>query len=249
MSAEYGMTDITTFLFFTNKTILVGDPKAKHQLWNSKVSYPSGTKLLELFVSSSFEISAPPCSTHYTSDGRDDVPDIVVHQGVRLSEVSVTDILDTVQLPIIFSILILLEQEKLWILWTLHRLGTVSKPRLWIRISKYSSNKADKGVRDVASSIASAYRLSTRKSTPFDRKYEILGLDRLMMYRIGSLEISGEWSGKEHLKYGKQSWQTAKSHLKQFLTKRGGPRAPSALHGPLGPILYPIDKANMIADS
>jgi hypothetical protein len=82
-------------LFLTNKIILVGDPKAKHQLWNSEVLNPSGLKLLELFVSSNLESSAP----HYTSDGRDDVPDIVVHQDVRLSEVTVTD-----QLPIMFSI-------------------------------------------------------------------------------------------------------------------------------------------------
>jgi hypothetical protein len=38
-------------------------------------------------------------------------------------------------------------------------------------------------------------------------------------------------------------WPTAKS-----LTKRNGPKAPSAIYGPLGPILYPIDKANIIAD-
>jgi hypothetical protein len=38
-------------------------------------------------------------------------------------------------------------------------------------------------------------------------------------------------------------WPIAKS-----LTKRGGPKAPSAIHGPLGSIFYPIDKANIIAD-
>jgi hypothetical protein len=42
---------------------------------------------------------------HYTPDGRDDVLDTVVHQNVRLSEVTVTDILDSDHLPIIFSIL------------------------------------------------------------------------------------------------------------------------------------------------
>jgi hypothetical protein len=34
---------------------------------------------------------------------------------------------------------------------------------------------------------------------------------------------------------------TAKS-----LTKRGGPAAPSALHGSFGPILYPVDRTNVI---
>jgi hypothetical protein len=32
------------------------------------------------------------------------------------------------------------------------------------------------------------------------------------------------------------------------LTKRGGPKAPSSIHGSLGPIFYPIDKANIITD-
>jgi hypothetical protein len=32
-------------------------------------------------------------------------------------------------------------------------------------------------------------------------------------------------------------------------SERGGPKAPSAIHGPLGPMFYPNDKANIIADS
>jgi hypothetical protein len=38
-------------------------------------------------------------------------------------------------------------------------------------------------------------------------------------------------------------WPLAKS-----LTKRGGPKAPTAIHGPSDPIFYPIDKANVIAN-
>jgi hypothetical protein len=38
-------------------------------------------------------------------------------------------------------------------------------------------------------------------------------------------------------------WPIVKS-----LLKRGGPKAPSAIHGPLGAIIYPINKANIIAD-
>jgi hypothetical protein len=38
-------------------------------------------------------------------------------------------------------------------------------------------------------------------------------------------------------------WPTGK-----YLTKRGGLKAPSAIHGPLGPIFYTTDKANIIAD-
>jgi hypothetical protein len=38
-------------------------------------------------------------------------------------------------------------------------------------------------------------------------------------------------------------WPIAKS-----LTNRDGPRAPTAIHGPLGPNYHPVDKANAIAD-
>jgi hypothetical protein len=77
--------DITELLGFRNRSILAGDP-----VWSNKVSNPSGLKLLEVFVSSNFEISVPQCVTHYMSEGRGDILDIVVHQNVRLSEVIVT---------------------------------------------------------------------------------------------------------------------------------------------------------------
>jgi hypothetical protein len=50
-------------------------------------------------------MSAPQCFTHYTPDGTRDALDTVVHQQVRLSEVTVTDILDWDHLPTMFSIL------------------------------------------------------------------------------------------------------------------------------------------------
>jgi hypothetical protein len=99
------MTDVTELLGFRDKSILADGLNAKHPAWNSKVSDPSGLKLLGLFVSSNFEISTPQCSMHYTSDGVGDVLDLVVHQNVRLSEVIVTDILDSDHLPLIFGIL------------------------------------------------------------------------------------------------------------------------------------------------
>jgi hypothetical protein len=36
--------------------------------------------------------------------------------------------------------------------------------------------------------------------------------------------------------------------IAKSLTKRGGLQAPSAIHGPLGSLFYPIDKAKAIAD-
>jgi hypothetical protein len=98
-------TDITELLGFRNKSMLAGDLNAKHPVWNIQVSNLSGLKLLELFFSSNLEVSAPQSSMHYTSDGRDVVLDIVVHQNISLSEVIVMDILDSDHLPIIFNIL------------------------------------------------------------------------------------------------------------------------------------------------
>jgi hypothetical protein len=40
-------TDITELLGFRNKSMLAGDLNAKHAVWNSQVSNPSGLKLLE----------------------------------------------------------------------------------------------------------------------------------------------------------------------------------------------------------
>jgi hypothetical protein len=72
---------------------------------NSAVSNPSGEKLLELFDINEFEISAPQCPTRYCHLGNGDMQDIVVHQNIRLSDIIVSDILDSDHLPIIFHIL------------------------------------------------------------------------------------------------------------------------------------------------
>jgi hypothetical protein len=37
-------------------------------------------------------------------------------------------------------------------------------------------------------------------------------------------------------------------HIAKSLTKRGGPKALSAIHDPVCPIFYPVDKANITAD-
>jgi hypothetical protein len=87
--------DITEPLGFRNKSIL----QVTWMLWNLfgivHSLKPLRLELLELFVSSNFDSLAPQRSTYYTLDGRGDVLDIVVHQNVGLSEVIVTDILDS----------------------------------------------------------------------------------------------------------------------------------------------------------
>jgi hypothetical protein len=51
-----------------------------------------------------------------------------------------------------------------------------------IQIQIHFSNEADKEARDFAVTVVSAYRLSARKTTILDRKYEIHVLDALSNY-------------------------------------------------------------------
>jgi hypothetical protein len=50
-------------------------------------------------------------------------------------------------------------------------------------IQIHFSNEADKAACNFAPSVASAYRISTRKTTILDRKYEIPGLDSLFKHK------------------------------------------------------------------
>jgi hypothetical protein len=68
-----------------------------------------------------------------------------------------------------------------------------------------------------------------------------------------SLKISEELSGKQHLK-GKNQFSNCNVTpqsiwpITKSITKMGGPKATSAIHGSLGPILYPFHKDNIITD-
>jgi hypothetical protein len=166
---------------------LAGDLNAKHQSWNSTVSNPSGEKLLQLFDACDFEISAPQCPTHYSPVGNGDVLDIVVHKNIRLSNVIVSDILDTEHLPIIFHILdhvrtktISAPLDKItdW-----ERFQSLSSDLISPRIEINSGTEADKAARAFTASIASAYRLSTSKITLTELNNDLPGLDRLLKYK------------------------------------------------------------------
>jgi hypothetical protein len=97
--------DITELISFRPKSILAGDLNAKNPFWNNTVSNPSGRKLLLLFDVNQFQVSAPQCPNHHSPAGNGDMLDIVVHQNIRVSDVIVSDILDSDHLPIIFHIL------------------------------------------------------------------------------------------------------------------------------------------------
>jgi hypothetical protein len=144
-------------------------------------------KLLDLFVSSNFEISSPQHPTHFVSDKRGDVLDIVVHKDVRLSEVRMLDIMDSDHLTIMFCILdhvkareILDPVEKFT---DLERFKSLASALVFPRIEINLCTEADKAARDFAASIASAYRLSTRTTIISDRNRCPSGLDRLLKYK------------------------------------------------------------------
>jgi hypothetical protein len=56
---------------------LAGDLNAKHPFQNTTVSNSSQEKLLQLFDTNEFKITAPQYPTHYSSAGNGDVLDIV----------------------------------------------------------------------------------------------------------------------------------------------------------------------------
>jgi hypothetical protein len=81
------------------------DTEPEHPSCNSTVSSPSDQRLLQLFDANDFEISAPQCPNLYPPVRNEDVLDIMMHKNIRLSNVIVSDILDSDHLPIVFHIL------------------------------------------------------------------------------------------------------------------------------------------------
>jgi hypothetical protein len=127
------------------------------------------------------------CPTHYSlggGGGIENVLDIVVHKNIRLSNVIVSDILDSDHLPVLFHILdhvrlqsFLAPTEKFtdW-----ERFQSLASKLISPRIKINSGVEGDKAARTFTASIASAYRLSTSKITFSDLNSDLPGLDRLL---------------------------------------------------------------------
>jgi hypothetical protein len=162
-----------------------------------------------------FEILAPLCPTHYSPAGNGDVLDIVVHKNVRVSEVTVSDILNSDNLPIVFH---LLDHVR-----TRNHSGPIEKFAHWERFQRLASElispriqinseeEADKAARDFTASIASACRLSTSTLTLSDLHTELPGPEILLKHKrrlrklwqlirhlIGSPKPSNEWPAERH---------------------------------------------------
>jgi hypothetical protein len=128
--------------------------------------------------------------------------------------------------------------------------------------------KADKAARDFAASVTSAYRMSTKITKISDRNRGSSSLERLLKHkqrqetrdpacktavnwvtetitRIARKRALEQWESKiEYCEVSPQAiWPIAK-----LLTKRSGPKATTAIYGPLGPVFYPNEKANVIVN-
>jgi hypothetical protein len=205
------------------------------------------------------------------------VLDIVVHKNIRLSNVIISDILDSDHLPIIFHILDHVRTHNLS--------APAEKFTDWERYQSLASNliapsiqinlgvDADKAARAFAAIIASAYRLSTSKITLTDLNSDLPGLDRLLKYKRGMRKLWQETRDpgcktavnrvskaitRIIRKKTLEQWETKLENteltpqaiwpIAKSLTNRNGPRAPTVIHGLLGIKYQPEDKAKAIAD-
>jgi hypothetical protein len=99
----------------------------------------------------------------------------------------VSDILDSVHLPIVFHILDhvkirnLSEPFEKFTDWG--RFQSLASELISPKIEIKSGLEADKAARNFTASIASAYRLSTSKVTLSDMNNDLPGLDRLLKHK------------------------------------------------------------------
>jgi hypothetical protein len=96
---------VTGLLNFRGKSILADDLNDKTPVWNGRASKLSGVRPLDLQDNSDFQISATQRPTHCTPQESGDVLDIVVRRNVRFQMSTVSDILESDHLPILFHIL------------------------------------------------------------------------------------------------------------------------------------------------
>jgi hypothetical protein len=164
------------------------------------------------------------------------VLDIVVHQNIRVLDVTVSDILDSDHLPIVFHILDhvnLSERIEKFTDWDQFR--SLASELISPKIEINSGVEADKAVYDFTASTALVYRLSTSKVTLSHINNNLPGLDRLLKHkqrlrklwqktRDTACKTAVNWVSKSimqmtvkrHLNGGKQKLVTLKSHLRLY---------------------------------
>jgi len=178
--------DVIGLLNFMNKSLLTGDLNANNPVWNSRVSNLLRMRLLDL-QDKDFQISAPQRPTHYTPQGNGDVLDIVAHRNVRLSDITVSDILDSDHVPVLFHILDyvsarnILAPVEIHTDWELFR--SVASDLISPRIQIDTADDTERAACNFAASVASTYRLSSRKITLSELNNELPEIDRLLQVK------------------------------------------------------------------
>jgi hypothetical protein len=195
-----------------------------------------------------------------------------------VSDVIVSDILESDHLPIIFHILDHVKIRNLsdpiekFTDWD--RFQSLASELISNKIEIKSGVEADKVARDFTASIASAYRLTTSKITLLDLNNDLPGLDRLLKHKESLRKLSQETRDpacktavnlvskairRMTRKKALERWKTKISNaeatpqaiwpIAKSLLKRDGPRAPTAIYGASGLKFYPSEKAKAIPDS
>jgi hypothetical protein len=142
---------------------------------------------LQFFDASDFKISAPQCPTPYSPVRNGDILDIVVRKNISLSNVIVSDILDSDHLPVTFHILDHVRTKNVsapfekFTDW--ERFQRLASNFISLRIEINSGAVADKAARAFTASIALAYRLSTSENTLSELNNDLPDLDRLLKYK------------------------------------------------------------------
>jgi hypothetical protein len=203
--------------------------------------------------------------------------DVVVHQNIWLSDVTVADILDSDHLPTIFHILDhvkirnLSEPVEKFTDW--ERFQSLASELISPRIKINSGVEADKAARDFTASITSGYRLSTSKITLSDLNNVIPRLDCLIKQKrrlrklwqetrdpackkaynwvensIRRLTCRKAFERGENKIGNCEVTPQAIWPIAKSLMNRDRPRAPTAIHDPSGLKFHPLEKANTIAD-
>jgi hypothetical protein len=136
---------------------------------------------MAIFFLCKFKVSAPQCPTHYSPVGNGDMLDTVIHQNIRVSDVTVSDILDLDHISAVFHILDhvkiknLLEptEESTDLDWFESLTSELISPRIEINMRV----EANKVAHNFPASVASAYMLLTSKVTLSDINSDLLSLD------------------------------------------------------------------------
>jgi hypothetical protein len=116
----------------------------------------------------------PQCASHYSSAGNAEMLNTVVHQNVGLSEDTVSDILDSDHLPIIFHILDQVRTQNLSDLikkfTDMEQFQSLASDLVPPGIQFNLGVEANKVAHDFTDSVDLEYRLSTSKVTFWTRK-------------------------------------------------------------------------------